>query len=611
MLSKQSNKDFLLQWFWAGCLFLGVTGASPLVGWENVKPHPDLKRYLLLSVVVLGGIVAWLRYLKHEKSFYQLQPVRFILAFFEWPATLSVAFIFLLYYFTQTLSVIALHAGLETALWDFGFYNQIIWNSAHGHSLMTSVRGGIHLFSEHFKPILMFLTPLYKYSDSANLMLAVTTLISSSTLIASYWVTREITKSHKAGLVLMLCVFFYLPLRNGINFPIHSQTFADPLILFGFYCLLKKWDLLSLVLFSLALMCKESVTMDVLGIGVFLVATRQRKGFDVILLALIFFAFVFFFIEPGFRYPFHFVQKWSFYIHFKQMTLEAWARLLEPNPFIFLYRILGPFLFMTFLCKRWWLLLGPSLAMRLLSNYPGLRTITDHYTAGLNALIILSAIFGVAYVLKTEGTHNKFLIFFKNQKILFISLIFTAFSFSAIPQMFSIDKNLWRASQPAYQQSIRVMERIPEEFSVLAPPRLAAHLFKRQYLFSYFEMFPATPLQEMAAQPDLVIIDKERTRMEEHRALSEFIAKGYEEIYSNEAVIIFDHPAKGRNISRELREQWQAFDKVPRVIYRNGFRAIYGVLLLMAIGVYAGSLARKKKSVPTSAPSEQLQETTL
>ena len=577
-------KNLLIQIILLGCLFFGLTGAGFLIGWESLKHYRTLHQFLSPGAIFLGVAITRYRFLKDPKTFLALEPIHSIKYFLELPASLSVSILVVVYFLTQFSSQILMHAGLETVLWDFGFYDQVLWNTAHGHILISSIQGGVHVFSAHIKPMLVLLAPIYQVSNNTTLLFAITTLIISSSVGAVYLIAHNLTRSHITALVFALCAFFYLPLRNGINYPFHTQTLADPLILFGFYFILKRWSKSALICLFLALMCKENIVLDILGIGLFLISKREKMGWSISAIALVWLASLIFIIEPHFKNPYAFWNKWGFYSHFFTPKLELWLRLLHPNPVAFLFLLFGPLLFLSFNCKGWYWLLGPSLAIRLLSAMEEFRMTTTHRSAGLNALVFISAAYGIASFLNHghKLINPRWFYFIKSKNGLMVSLILAAVLFSGTPQLLSIDRYLMEASKPEYQRIVRILDSIPEQFSVLASESLCAHLAHRPFLYTFLNVFKNSPLEEASKHPDFVITDDPKLDSRQRKVMDEFIQQGYRSIFKLDFMKIYEHPTKKPVFSAELIYKWEEFKKSPTIPYRSIIRFWYQQILLVA-----------------------------
>ncbi|OGW79367.1 MAG: hypothetical protein A3G33_03230 [Omnitrophica bacterium RIFCSPLOWO2_12_FULL_44_17] len=597
--------DIAFQLFLLFCLYVALTGGVFFVGWRVLKRCRDLFTFLPALTILGGSIVSYYLYIKNSIKLENLEPIKTINRFFLWPPFLSVAILYIWYSASQTISLFLKHASLETALWDFGFYEQVIWNTAHGDFLVTSVRGGLHIFCEHFKPILALLSPIYIAVDNSTFFLAITTLVMSSSIIATYLIAKTVINSHKTALVFSLCVCFYLPIRDGINFPFHTQMMADPFILFGFYCALTKKNAYSLLCFALALICKENIAMDVLGVGLFLTFQNQNRknGLLTVMLSLACLVLILAVIEPNFSYPYHFINKWSYFAHFKSLNPELWKKLLEPNPISFLILVFGPFLFLSFKCKGWFWLLGPSITLRLLSGMPGFRFTRAHYTGGFNALVIISAIYGFLSLIQSLKANNKSTVsnmLTENKSLLYVLLILGTLAFAGAPQLFTIDKYLDLASNGNYQKVIKILESTPNEYSALTSERFAAHLSRRRYLFVFFEMFLHTPFEKMAETPDLIFIDSERMRPREIKEVDKFVTNGYAPIFQTEYMQVYARPGVNKTAIAELTARWNTMSKTPEIPYRSSVRFWYKWLVGCALALITTGLLRTRRVIGLS-----------
>jgi uncharacterized membrane protein len=589
VLSRFSSLQvFAIQIFLSSCLFFALTGGAFVIGWENLRPYRDLHRFIVIALMIGGACLAWYLHVKDQMTFRELEPARSIRKFFEAPPAVSLTILGSIFFATQFMSQLSMHAGLETSLWDLGLYDQMIWNTGHGHFMESSIRGGIHVFSEHFKAMFIFLSPLYWLVDDTSILFAVTTALHTTVIVTTYLITRALSRSHQTALILAIAVFFYQPFVNGINFLFHTQMMADPLILLGFYCALRKRVLWALVFFVLAFTCKESVPVDVFGISLFFIFRKEKIGWKIGFFAFAVLALFVFVIEPHFRLPYHHVQKWNSYKHFTTLDPQIWKALLKPNPVMYLILMLGPFSFLSLKCKGWLWLLGPAFAFRLLTMFDGLRTTTAHYTGGANALVIISAIYGV--VATTSWIHKNrharmwgWLTPLNNRNFFFLCFIVVAIIFSGKPQLFSIDKFVGQASKIEHQRIVSILKHIPKEYSVLTNERPSAHLTHRPYLFVFFSMFLHTPLEHAARHPDLIVVDEERISDRENSLLSEMVSEGYHEILKSSFISIYERPTTEGLVSQEIIRKWNRINKRPAIPYRYVIRFWYRWIFVLCV----------------------------
>ncbi len=323
--------------------------------------------------------------------------------------------------------------------------------------------------------------------------------------------------------------------------------------------------------------------MDVLGIGLFLITRREKSGLAVIALVGACFLFIFGYVQPTFRYPYHVLDVWNYYSHLTSFTWDAWLRVFTPNPVLFLFKIFGPFLFLSFFCKGWFWLLGPSLALRLLNSYPFMLSISHHYTAGLEALIFISAIYGIARITETRSRQN----------FILILLFLTAFGFSGRPQLLGLEDHMWEASNFKNQRVVNVLETVPTELSVLTNETYSAHLSHRSKLFVFFSMFEHAPLTEDAKKPDVIIVDEKRINSKERGVVSDFITNGYRKIYEIPNMTIYERPSQERVISQKLLLRWEIIKNSEVLNYRKIFRLWYKIVFILVSVFYFAILLFK------------------
>lgn len=572
--------DFFLQIFWCSLLFYILTGAAFLLDWEvhlYLSAHPDIHLTIRTIALFLFIATAWMRWKLDPERFFSLEPFQFLKNILKIPARISVTALFLIYFLTQFLTLSLKHLGLGTALWDLGYYDQVLWNTAHAHPLITSVRGGVNTLGDHFKPILLIFVPIYWISSNTHVLFVVFTFLAAASIPLIYGIAHTATRSHKTAIAFAAAVFFYQPLRNAVIFPLHPEILADPLLLGAFYFAFKDRLKFSIPLFLLALLCKESVALEALGMGLFLFFIKKYKaGVWLMGLSALTLVMVVGILHPLFRWADNPLNFWGFYEHFLIWDWDHWKKLLYPNPFVFLFLISAPFLFLPFAAPAWLWLLGPALSLRLLSGLGGLRLITAHYTAGLNALIAIAAVFGFAHWTAKRNKKN----------LLAAALIVSSLGFAGIPQLFTIERLLWDASFVKNQKIAKMLEIIPARYSVISTETFLAHLTHREFLFGYGTILPKAPLTPVAQSVDLVVIDKSRAQEHEMRALQDYLHKGYRLVYEWEPLIIYARPEFS---DENLFHQFKQIESHPEKPYRKQVRFWYkglivlGALLLLMI----------------------------
>src|SRR5439155_12102520 len=114
---------------------------------------------------------------------------------------------------------------------SLGFYDNIFYQSIHGHPLGCSfVKTGYH-GSSHFDPILVLLSPLYLVWPRAELLLVLQSVWLGSGVVPVYLLARAQRASRAAAIALATMYAVYPALHGANAYEFHSLTLAVPLVL--------------------------------------------------------------------------------------------------------------------------------------------------------------------------------------------------------------------------------------------------------------------------------------------------------------------------------------------------------------------------------------------
>lgn len=174
--------------------------------------------------------------------------------------------------------------------YDQGIFNQIFWNSIHGHlfqsSLSSQISGNVaqrgelsqvfyyHL-GQHFNPIFLLWLPLYAlFPSPATLMVLQVTLVTTAGLVL-YILARQYLEPPIAA---MMAVSFYS--ANAVLGPTLAN-FHDicPTLLLVFGLLLtmeKRWWWLFWGLAVLILAVREDAGLGLFGVGFYLIVSKRH-----------------------------------------------------------------------------------------------------------------------------------------------------------------------------------------------------------------------------------------------------------------------------------------------------------------------------------------------
>jgi uncharacterized membrane protein len=185
------------------------------------------------------------------------------------------------------------HHALNTHTIDLGYYDNIFYQSIHGHPLGCSfIKTGTHE-TAHFDPILVVLSPLYLLYQRTELLLVLQSFWLGSGVVPVYLLARRATASRLSGVVLAT-MFAVYPAVHGANmYEFHSLTLIGPLVVWLLYFLDEGRRAAYYVTFAALLLCREDVPLLLCFVGLYALLTHRpdavRVGRTTILVGIVYF----------------------------------------------------------------------------------------------------------------------------------------------------------------------------------------------------------------------------------------------------------------------------------------------------------------------------------
>ncbi|MEI7579743.1 MAG: DUF2079 domain-containing protein [bacterium] len=168
------------------------------------------------------------------------------------------------------------HWNLDTALFDFGLQEQVVWNTIHGRWFASSPEV-TNFLGDHFSPILLLVAGIYKIFPFSFTLFVIQTLGVTAGIIALYKIAKIHIKSASLRILFLVILVLYRPLAGLLLFEFHEIALAFPLLAWGIYFLEKKKLGVSLIFLTLAMFCKEDVGIFVTMLGLYFVIFRKEK----------------------------------------------------------------------------------------------------------------------------------------------------------------------------------------------------------------------------------------------------------------------------------------------------------------------------------------------
>ena len=359
------------------------------------QAHPARRQNVLRS--------AWGWIIRHESLPEPYEPGR------SGHAALIVTLLLALAYaITLTLFTFGRQDTFATHAEDLGIMDQALWNTIHGHFMTQTIcnpitdvncLGGVSRFAIHFEPILIPLSLLYLLWPSVKALLLLQVVVVASGVIPIWLLAARRLRNPWWGVVFAALFLAYPPLLAAVTDDFHPETLAATILLWAFYFLTVRRYRALVVCLALALLCKETLTLDVIGIGLFvaLFHRRWRLGLGIVLGGVLTLALALLLmraLSPVGHSPV--TGRFSGLLHAPVATLSAMAH--DPTRRAYLVKLLAPTGFLPLL-SPWMVVIALPLALlNFLSSDPLMYSGGYQYNTDIAAILLVASIDAMAWI---------------------------------------------------------------------------------------------------------------------------------------------------------------------------------------------------------------------
>jgi uncharacterized membrane protein len=164
---------------------------------------------------------------------------------------------------------------------DFGLFDQVIWNSLHGHLFEnTFFYDAPMLLGQRFSPILLALVPLYALLPNPHALAIVPPIAITLGALPLYWFARG-RLGHLIAFVVTLAYFLSPGIQSLALAHFYEIMIALPLLMFATFFLLDRRYVPFLICLGVALLCKEEVGFIAAGFGLYIAVVQRRASLGV------------------------------------------------------------------------------------------------------------------------------------------------------------------------------------------------------------------------------------------------------------------------------------------------------------------------------------------
>jgi uncharacterized membrane protein len=298
------------------------------------------------------------------------------------------------------------HYHFNSAAFDLGIQDQVIWNTAHGNWYSSSFEVRNYM-GDHFKPLIAIFAPFYWLYPTVYWLLAFQTVILALGAIPTYRLASRRLRSYWAGLAIAIAYLLYPPIGYINRADFHWEATVIPTFLAAIDAADQNhWRTASIWL-TLSLLGKEEIGLTVAALGIWLAwHHRSKLGLAWTVIGVAYSFTVLFGIIPAIRQgPSDTLDRYSWLgttpLEIAKTALSTPAvipqRLFSINGVRCLVSLFGPLAFFP-LVSPLSLVLLPAYSYNMLSDNMAQHTIYFQYTAPMTPIVVAGAIYGLARV---------------------------------------------------------------------------------------------------------------------------------------------------------------------------------------------------------------------
>ncbi len=193
------------------------------------------------------------------------------------------------------------HINLKTSLFDLGLQEHVIRQTAYGNFFRSGVETENYL-GDHFSLIILPISIIYRLFPHTLTLLFIQVAGVTLSVLGIFRLGKQQLKSSVLPILLTIIFSWYWGISGLLLFDFHMESLALPLLIWGLFFLFQDKCRHTLLLFAMAILCKEDIGIFVGFVGIYLLFKKQYKyGAGLALLGFLYSSVVIFQIMPMIR----------------------------------------------------------------------------------------------------------------------------------------------------------------------------------------------------------------------------------------------------------------------------------------------------------------------
>jgi uncharacterized membrane protein len=397
-------------------------------------------------------------------------------------------------------ALVAQHRAYRSNAFDLAFFDQIVWNTAHGRWFETSFVP-YNFLGQHMEPVLLLYAAVYRARPDVELLLLSQAAVAALAAVPLFLAARRVLASATAGLLVAAAYLVAPHLHGAVLFDFHPEVMGAAGV-FGAFALLVAgrpgWSAAAL---ATVFLLKEDAALVGAGFALIMwLCGARRWAAGVLAASIVYLALVLGVIMPAVRGGPGDLQERYGYLGDNPREVAAGVlhrpdivvrHLLAPAQVRALLYLLGSDAFLP-LAGPAVLAAAPLLAANLLSTHPPQHGLTLHYPILAFDLLLVAAVLGIGRLTRRLGWERRASPWGgKQRRHAALTLALALFAAQAIGYMAGSPLGPVRFAGERYAHGPheaavrRVLARVPAGASVSAQSGLLPHLSQRRHAWEF------------------------------------------------------------------------------------------------------------------------------
>jgi len=310
------------------------------------------------------------------------------------------------------------HHNFQTNAYDLAFFDQIIWNTAHGRWFQTSFVE-YNFAGQHFEPVLLFFALPYRFGAGPLLLTVTESIVVALAAVPLFFAAKRLATGALPALALAVAWLVNPYTQRAVQFDFHPEVMVAVPAFAAAWAIAARRHRTAVVLALCALLVKEDAAFVALALaGLLWLRGAHRASLILGVATTAYLVVVVLVLMPIFRdgHSSDLVGRYGYLAEGRDGAAAVKYTVL--HPWVIAQALFAPARLWTValfivICApiavvRPWLLLGllPGLGVALLSDHPPQQQLELHYSANILPLAFVASAVALAEVRAACGPRN-------------------------------------------------------------------------------------------------------------------------------------------------------------------------------------------------------------